>query len=374
MVIPIAIFRVLVFVAGFYIVVSTLASAVRSFVLPRSSPDQISRIVFVTMRRVFDFRLKNADTYNERDATMAMFAPVSLLVLVVVWMTATLFGYMGMYWALGISSLRQAFLVSGSSLLTLGFAGVDGLPQMILSFTEAMIGLILIALLIAYLPTMYQAFARREAAVTLLEVRAGSPPSAVQAIARFYRIGRLDDLGSLWPSWEAWFADLEESHTSLAALNFFRSPRPEHSWVTAAGAILDTAALTNAALDVPHDPRADLCLRAGYLALRHIADFFGIPHNPNPTPADPISIAREEFDEALEQLAEQGVPLKADREQAWRDFRGWRVNYDAVLIALANLTMAPFAPWSSDRSLRTVRPRFFVEEKAQQGATTQAPS
>ncbi len=64
-----------------------------------------------------------------------------------------------------------------------------------------------------------------------------------------------------------------------------------------------------------------------------------------------------EFDEALDALAVQGLPLKADRDQAWRDFQGWRVNYDRVLIALAGLTMAPPTPWVSDRSLRDWRPR-----------------
>jgi hypothetical protein len=169
-------------------------------------------------------------------------------------------------------------------------------------------------------------------------------------IARFQRIHGLSHLGEQWTIWEQWFVDIEESHTSLSALLFFRSPRPEHSWVTAAGAVLDAAALTNAAIDTPHDPRADLCIRAGYLALRHIADFFRIQYNPNPNRNDPISITREEFDAACERVARDGTPLKADREQAWLDFKGWRVNYDQALLALCLLTMAPEAPWSSDRA------------------------
>ena len=168
-------------------------------------------------------------------------------------------------------------------------------------------------------------------------------------ILRFNRLHGLERLNEQWRSWEVWFADIEESHTSLPALVFFRSPQPEHSWVTAAGAILDAAAITLAVIDFPHDPQAALCLRAGYLALRHIADFFNIPYTPNPQPGDAISIRREEFDDVLRQLAANGVPLVADANQAWRDFAGWRVNYDTVLVALAALTMAPSAPWSSDR-------------------------
>ena len=90
----------------------------------------------------------------------------------------------------------------------------------------------------------------------------------------------------------------------------------------------------------------------GYLSLRRIAHFFGIPYDADPEPDSPISIARDEFDEVCQKLEEVGVPLKADRDQAWRDFSGWRVNYDEVLVNLAGLTMAPYAEWSSDRSIR----------------------
>ncbi len=103
-------------------------------------------------------------------------------------------------------------------------------------------------------------------------------------------------------------------------------------------------------MDIPHDFQADLCLRAGYLALRNIADFFSVPYNPNPHTGDPISITRAEFDAAYDQLASQDLPVKFNRDQAWRDYAGWRVNYDQVLLALAELTMAPEAPWSSDRA------------------------
>jgi hypothetical protein len=223
--------------------------------------------------------------------------------------------------------------------------------QTLLAFSEATVGLILIALLIAYLPTIYSAFQRREAAVNLLEVRAGKPPSAVEMIERYHSIHGLDRLEEQWQAWEAWFADIEESHTSLPALVFFRSPRPDHAWITAAGAVLDAAALSLAALDIPRSPQAALCIRAGFIALRRIADVFGIVHEPDPHyPAQPISVRRDEFDVVCDRLAAEGAPLKADRDQAWRDFAGWRVNYDTVLLALCSITMAPPATWSSDRA------------------------
>jgi fumarate reductase subunit D len=327
--------QILSFIVGAMIVAGALLSAIETLVLPRGAPNLLTRAVFVFVRHLFDLRLHWVRSYPRRDRVLAFFAPVSLLLLLPTWLTMVLIGYMGMFWAVGAGSWYEAFWISGSSLLTLGFAPVEDLPQTVLAFSEATIGLILVAVLIAYLPTMYAAFSRRETAVTLLEVRADNPPSAVEIILRFNRIHGLDRLTEQWQAWETWFADIEESHTSLPALVFFRSPRPDRSWVTAAGAVLDAAALTSSAVDIPADAQAALCVRAGYLALREIADFFSIPYDPDPDPTDPISVTREEFDAACERLEAGGVPLKPDRDQAWRDFAGWRVNYDCVLLDLA---------------------------------------
>ncbi len=346
--------RVVVFVLGLWLVLRTLVSATVSFVLPRSAPDAITRVVFLVVRGLFDLRTNRARSYAARDRAMALYAPVSLLALPPMWLLLVWIGFAAMFWA-GGSEPPDAAKMSGSSLLTLGFATLDTPWAVGMAFVEASIGLVLVALLIAYLPTMYAAFARRETAVTMLEVRAGSPPSAIEMFQRYHRIHNLSEMGDLWVTWEIWFADVEESHTSLAALSFFRSPQPDRSWVTAAGTILDAASLANSTLDVPRDPHADLCIRAGYIALRRIADFFGISYNATPQPGDAISITRAEFDAACDDLATSGVPLKADREQAWRDFVDWRVNYDTVLLALAGLTMAPYAMWSSDRGLRPAR-------------------
>ncbi|MEI6043309.1 MAG: hypothetical protein WCS37_02845 [Chloroflexota bacterium] len=347
--------NVLLFMLGVAIVAGTLLSAIQTFVLPRSARDPLTSLVFRVMRVPFDLITNRLRTYRGRDRVMALYVPISLLTLPVVWLTNVALGYMLMYLTLGVQSWQAAFTLSGSSLLTLGFAPVTDLTTTLLAFSEAIIGLILVALLIAYLPTMYSAFSRRETAVTLLEVRAGSPPSAAEMILRFHRMKHLSQLNDIWVAWEVWFVEVEETHTSLAALSFFRSPQPNRSWITAAGAVLDTAALVSSTIDQPRQTEAELCIRAGFLALRHIATFFRIPYDPNPKPNDPISVTHQEFEEVYDQLVGAGVPVKPDREQAWRDFAGWRVNYDTVLLALAALTMAPEAPWSSDRSLRTQR-------------------
>ena len=349
--------RVVLGLAGLALVLSALVSALRTFVLPRGVADGLSRMVFATMRVLFDLRTLRAKSYLDRDRAMALYAPVSLLVLPVVWIILVGAGYTCIFWAVEQPGWTEALELSGSSLLTLGFDNMLGLARALIAFSEAIIGLGLVALLIAYLPTMYAAWSRREEAVALLEVRAGSPPSAVNMLVRYFRIGALDRLPEVWETWEVWFANVDESHTSLAALSFFRSPTPQRSWVTAAGTVLDAAALTNAILAVPHHPSADLCLRSGFVALRRIATFFRIEHDPQPSPLDPISVVREEYNEAYERLAAEGLPMKPDREEGWRAFAGWRVNYDQVLLGLADLTMAPEAPWSSDRSLRRPRKR-----------------
>ena len=349
---------ILVFGLGLAVVAMTLVSALRTFVLPRGENAFLTRLVFQNIFRLFWLRVRWTSSYAQKDRVLAYYAPVALLLLPLVWLICVTLGYMAMFWALGVQPWFDAFLLSGSSLLTLGFAPVHGLAQTILAFSEAMLGLGLVALLIAYLPTFYAAFSRREAAVQMLEVRAGAPPSAVTMIERFYRIQGLDRLSEQWQMWEVWFTELEESHTSFSPLVFFRSPRPDQSWVTAAGAVLDAASLTASTLDLPRDAQAELCIRAGYLALRSIARFFQIPFNFNPAPTDSISITKAEFEAVYDRLAEEGVPLKPDREQAWRDFAGWRVNYDAVLITLAGMTVAPYAPWSSDRAVY-FRPKLF---------------
>ncbi len=151
------------------------------------------------MRGVFNVLVSRARTYRRRDGIMALYAPTSLLVLLVAWLAVVLGGCTLMFWALGVRPLRAAFTLSGSSLLTLGFAQATDVPTTVLAFGEAVLGLLLVAVLVGYLPTIYAAFARREQAVALLEVRAGSPPSAVEMLVRFQRIGAGRSYGNNGP-------------------------------------------------------------------------------------------------------------------------------------------------------------------------------
>lgn len=356
--------RTLIFLAGLLTVILTLFSALSTFVLPRAARSQLNRLVFGFLRRIIDTVLHWVRTYEQRDAIMAYYAPIAIMLLVPTWYILICLGFTAMFWSLGAGDWLTSFRLSGSSLFTLGFANADGLVVGIFEFVEAMLGLIMVALLISYLPAMYSAFSRREQVVNMLEVRAGSPPSALEMLLRFNRNQGLEKLVDYWKIWEQWFADIEESHTTLPALVFFRSPRPEISWVTSAGAVLDAAAITLSAIEIPYEISAALSIRAGFLALRRIANYFDLPNPQEPHfPDVPICVDKAEFDSVLDQLAAAGIPLKADREQAWINFAGWRVNYDRSLILLCGLIMAPTAPWSGDRLPHFHLPPMFILKK-----------
>ncbi|MEM6527675.1 MAG: hypothetical protein AAF653_05235 [Chloroflexota bacterium] len=362
--IPLMIARTLIFLGGVALVLVALESIIHTLIVPRAINTPLVRWYYDVLGKIFRLRLKFArnSTFELRDRVMSMYAPMALFLLPFVWLTLVLLGYTLIFYGLNYSdSIWDDFVISGSSLLTLGtIVFPDQQPVVtVFMFTEAAIGMVLVALLISYLPTMYSAFAERERAVIQLTTPAGSPPSPVTMLTRLHRIGNFEEnMGNTWLEWRDWFTSIDESHTTYAPLVFFRSSKPSQSWITSAGVVLDTAALTNAAIDIPHDPRADLTIRAGYVALRNIADFFQLAYNPKPHPDDPISIAKEEFMAVLDDLEAAGIPLKADREQAWKDFAGWRVNYDMVLLRIAELTMAPYAMWVSDRSIPRMPRRF----------------
>ncbi len=342
--------RILVAVFGAAVVVSTLGTAIKTVVVPRAYPSFLTRLHFLSLRHVFHLFAKPSRPFAARDRVMALYSPVALVLLPGVWVAMIVLGFSAIFWGAGIDPYGEAFVTSGSSMLTLGFIRPTGMGRVILAFVEAGLGLGVVSLMISYLPTIYSAFSRREALVGMLEVRAGLPPSATELLVRYARIGWLDRLDDdVFEKWEAWFVDVEESHTSHSSLVFFRSPHPERSWITAAGCVLDTAAIAASTLDLPRDARRDVMLRTGFFALRRIADFFQIGYNPDPQPDDPISITRRDFDLLCVELRAMDLPLKDDLDQAWRDFAGWRVNYDQVLLSLCSLVMAPPAKWSSDR-------------------------
>jgi hypothetical protein len=362
----VVVWNVIVGTAGALLVLSTLLSAIETVVVPRANATRISRATFVGLRRVLDLVAPARRSFESRDRVMALYAPLGLVMLPGAWIVLVTAGFGMIQWATGVRPLVDAIFTSGSSVTTLGLIRPDGTDRLAFAVLEAIIGLGLVSLMISYLPTIYSAFNRRETLVGMLEVRAGLPPSPQVLLTRYQRIGWLDAVDvELFPPWEIWFADIEETHTSQPSLVFFRSPQPGRSWITAAGCVIDTAAIVASTMDRPTSGQAAVLIRSGFMSLRRIADFFGIVYDDDPAPTDAISIERSEFDELCDALEHEGIALKADRDQAWLDYRGWRVNYDAVLLALCALVMAPTAPWSSDRMpARRPRPRLLRVTRA----------
>jgi hypothetical protein len=333
--------------AGLWLVGAVLLSALRTVVVPRGERPVLTGMVFLSLRRVLDVPLRRA-TPERRERILGRYAPAALVLLAGTWALLVIIGFTPVHWVLGDLSWLEALQVSGSSLTTLGFVSADPAPSRLVEILEALLGLGLVGLLISFLPAIYGAYSQRELLVAQLTTRAGEPPSAATFVIRQNRIGGLDQLDDTWAEWEDWFSQVEETHSSYPSLVYFRSG-PKRNWITSAGATLDSAAIMLSSVDVPWRPGAALTLRAGFLCLREVADQFLLPYDPDPAADDPISVTREEFDQSWDEMAAAGVPLKADQDQAWVDFCGWRVNYDEPLLGLCALVEPPSAPWSSDR-------------------------
>jgi hypothetical protein len=336
--------RGFVFTLGVLLVVRTVYSVLSTLVLPRTSRDRIAHGVVMGLLRIFRMRLRLARSYAVRDRVMALFAPSSLLLLLGVWLNLVLVGYMGLYWAAGVTDVYQAFRLSGSSLLTLGFENSPDLPTTLLAFSEATLGLMIITLLIAYLPSMYAAFSRREAAVTHLELRAGSPPGGAHLLANLLQNGSQEDVDDFWEIWEKWFTDVAESHTSLSTLVFFRSPQAHNSWVNSAGAVLDAAALGLALQALSNESSASKLLKTGGLALRRIGQGLDLELN-GQSEEEPWE-QRQDFLKAYQEWSERdpgesGIVLESESEAAWREYVQQRQAYAGVLEALQEITLAP---------------------------------
>ena len=337
--------RLVVGVGGVMLVITTLSAAIRSFILPRNEVVRMNVWAFMAIRKVFDGAARLANSYERRDRIMAHYAPVALVALPVLWEALVSLGYTGLYWALGEGSWRHCFELSGSSLLTLGNARTYQLPITMLSYSEATLGLLLLTLLISYLPTIYQAFSRREVTVALLELRAGTPPTAAALLGWLNHDGSVQNDDQQWAEWERWFVEIEENHTSLPVLSFFRSPQPGRSWVTASGLILDTAALLFAAVDGPQPRQAQLTFKAGCLALNRVYRFFDDKAGSDPTDLLPggekAEPGRLEFDEACQILADKGLKICEDRDAAWQQYHELRRRYATAQQFLGRLLMAP---------------------------------
>jgi hypothetical protein len=345
--------RVVVGVLAVAGIAAVLASMLRTVVLPRGVPARLARIAFLAVYWLLRLRLRltGRSDYATRDRIFAVEAPLGLFAQLTTWAVLIWLLFAVLFWSLTASAvdgptISRALELSGSSMLTLGFDSPGALPRQLAAFAAAGVGLTLLALVIAYLPTLYGRFSQREELITKLVVRVGVPPSGPALLSSSWELGRFDQLDEVWEGWEDWFIELGESHTTFPQLSFFRSPHPGNHWVLASEAVLDGAALVITACDIPRQARGELCLRAGIHALISIADFLGIPHRP-PEPGAEIALSEEKFDAAFSHLQDLGVPMRDDRDAAWVAFRATRARYEPLLAVLGRMTDAPRSAWSS---------------------------
>ena len=337
--------RIVCGVAGLTLQVIVLDAAIRTFLLPRIANVRFSRVVAQVVGVFFNKLASSERGYLTRDRILSMFAPIVLLTYQAMWLALSLVAFALGFVAAGMASFSGAFSVSGSSLLTLGTTPAHGGIFSVLQFAEAGVGLTLLALLIAFIPTLYGAFQRRELSVGRLSVRAGIPATPWGVLEIAQSVQSYERLDELWREWEQWFIDVGETHTTLIILNYYRSPNPKQTWIGSAATVLDAAALFNAVIDLKPSPTAGLCIRSGWLTLRRLADYFRIEYPKNVDSNIHVTITREEFDMVLARLERSGVPLVSDREAAWRDFVGWRVNYDAIIEHFYKQFNCPRTDW-----------------------------
>lgn len=341
--------RVVLGIAGAVTVLGIFSSVLRTLVIPRPTRSSFTRIVQRLVHLPFQLVADRLRSAEAKDRVLAPVAPLAILITLISWLASFLVGYAMLEAAVSGMGIGVALLESGSSLLTLGFASGHRASLTAVDFCSAVTGPIVIGLQVGYLPALYNAYQVRETEVTLLQARAGSPPWGPEILARYAQVNLLDQLIELFRRWERWSAGLSESHTTYPILIEFRSPKANRNWLVALLAVMDAAALRLAFN--PSQPQTELrmALRAGFVCLREIADIRGIPYDRDPHPNAPIQLSYQEFAEGVAHMAEQGYPMERTAQAAWPDFRGWRVNYEALAYRLARDIDAVPAPWSGPR-------------------------
>lgn len=336
-------------VVGVVIVLGTWIGMLDTLVVPRGLSSRAAAVVGRLVRKAFLTVANRFDAYETKDNVLVLQGPITLLALLVTWILAFLLGYALILYPIEDVAFLTTIEETGSAFFTLGFAGPRETAATAIHVIAAFTGLIVIALQIAYLPTLYASFNRRETLVTMLQSRAGSPAWGPEILRRHQAVNIVDNLGPLYSEWEQWSADVAESHTNYPVLVVFRSPHPLRSWIVGLLAVIDSAALYCALCPERAPSEARLCIRMGFNCMRDIAAAMQIPFDPDPMPTDPIELTFEEFRGAVHQLEEVGFPMERTAEEAWPHFRGWRVNYESVAYALADFAVAPPGPWSGPR-------------------------
>src|ERR1700729_854108 len=250
--------NILPLIAGVLIISGILVGVFERIVVPRGVPRRFRltrlyyRVLWIPWRRLAHF----VKSSKAREGFLSYFGPLSLLGLFAVWATMLILGFGFLYFSDARldqthPTLETCFYLSGTTFFTLGLGDVTPhtAAERVLAVCESGLGFGFLALVLSYLPVIYQAFSRREVAIVLLDARAGSPPTATELLRRHTGPHGIDALQVLLRDWERWSAELLESHISYPVVSYFRSQHSNESWLGALTAILDTSAFLIASVD-----------------------------------------------------------------------------------------------------------------------------
>jgi hypothetical protein len=340
------------FIAGVAIFLIVLWDAFEAIILPRrvTRKFRLTRLFFRSTWITWKFVMCLLPSRKARETMLGFYGPLSLLVLVGVWATGLVFGFGLMQYGAGsavvLAGGRPSFAtdvyLSGTTFFTLGLG--DVIPHSTLSralvVIEAGFGFGFLAAVIGYLPFIYGSFSKREVDISLLDSRAGTPPTAGELLRRHsYEYGQ-DALAQLLKDWERWSAELMESHLSYPVLAYFRSQHDNQSWIASLTAILDTCALVLVGVEGACAKQAELTFAIARHAIVDLSQVFGTP--PAELPQD--RLPAEELRRIRDVLAQHGLKLR-DGEEADRKLAGLRKMYEPYIFALATYLNQTLPPW-----------------------------
>lgn len=346
--------RIIGGIAGFVLILTILWDTFETVILPRRVTRRIrlTNIFYSSFWFPWSKFVKQISDVRRREKLLGLFGPISLLILLGIWGGALIVGYALLFWASDTRLSRASealtfwtyLYFSGVTFFTLGYGDLVPLMSIgrILAVVESGNGLGLFALVISYLPVLYQAFSRREASISLLDARAGSPSSAVELLRRHRAVDSFDDLNNLLGEWERWSAELLESHLSYPVLCYFRSQHDNQSWLRALTTVLDTCSLVMIGVKDAPIWQARMTFAMARHAVVDIAQVFKTA----PTSFE-ICASRLPSKELVRLrliLAENDirVPDGSEIEQRLGDLR---MMYEPYVFALAERLMMPLPPW-----------------------------
>ncbi len=331
-------------IAGGVLVAVVLWDAFETIVLPRRVTRRVrlTRFFYRATWRPFAASARFVHAGGRREAYLGFYGPLSLLLLLVLWAAALVLGFGLLQYAAAPGSFTTDVYMSGTTFFTLGLGDVAprGTFARVLTVVESGLGFGFLAIVIGYFPVLYQAFSRREVSISLLDARAGSPPSAAELLRRHAGPGGAAALEQLLRDWERWAAEVLETHLSYPLLAYFRSQHTNQSWLAALTTVLDTSALVMVGVEGACARQARLTFAMARHAVVDLTQVFATP--PALDPVDrlpPTALARLESALAEVELPRVTAGLKDGKMPEVRR------SYEPYVAALSRYLLLPLPEW-----------------------------